>query len=226
MEIVYKKVNELIPYDNNPRINDEAVEYVKNSIKEFGFKVPIVIDKDNVIIAGHTRIKASKELGIKDIPCIIADDLTEEQVKAFRLADNKVAEKSMWDYSKLDEELDSILDIDMSMFDFENIEETNLDDFFEESGEKEKEKKDYNLSTLWKGNRTVMKICLAGTTVLEANKNIIQKSKYILESFYSIKDWQIPIIKKCDLFLLDSGAFTFMNSYKGEVNLWFINKCF
>ena len=142
MEIIYKNINELIPYDNNPRINDEAVEYVKNSIKEFGFKVPIVIDKDNVIIAGHTRIKASKELGIKDIPCIIADDLTEEQVKAFRLADNKVAEKSMWDYTKLDEELDSILDIDMSMFNFENIEETNLDDFFEDNdNKKEKESK-------------------------------------------------------------------------------------
>lgn len=142
MEIIYKNINELIPYENNPRLNDEAVEYVKNSIKEFGFKVPIVIDKDNVIIAGHTRIKASKELGIKDIPCIIADDLTEEQVKAFRLADNKVAEKSMWDYTKLDEELDSILDIDMSMFNFENIEETNLDDFFEDNdNKKEKESK-------------------------------------------------------------------------------------
>lgn len=142
MEIIYKNIDELIPYENNPRLNDEAVEYVKNSIKEFGFKVPIVIDKDNVIIAGHTRIKASKELGIKDIPCIIADDLTEEQVKAFRLADNKVAEKSMWDYNKLDEELDSILDIDMSMFDFENIEETNLDDFFEDNdNKKEKESK-------------------------------------------------------------------------------------
>ena len=142
MEIIYKNINELIPYENNPRLNDEAVEYVKNSIKEFGFKVPVVIDKDNVIIAGHTRIKASKELGIKDIPCIIADDLTEEQVKAFRLADNKVAEKSMWDYTKLDEELDSILDIDMSMFNFENIEETNLDDFFEDNNnKKEKESK-------------------------------------------------------------------------------------
>lgn len=124
MEIIYKNIDELIPYENNPRLNDEAVEYVKNSIKEFGFKVPVVIDKDNVIIAGHTRIKASKELRIKDIPCIIADDLTKEQIKAFRLADNKVAEKSMWDYTKLDEELDSILDIDMSMFDF-NI---NTDD--------------------------------------------------------------------------------------------------
>lgn len=137
MEIIYKNINELIPYDNNPRINDEAVEYVKNSIKEFGFKVPIVIDKDNVIIAGHTRIKASKELGIKDIPCIIADDLTEEQVKAFRLADNKVAEKSLWDYSKLDEELDSILNIDMSMFDFntDEIDWSNVDDLSDETYE-------------------------------------------------------------------------------------------
>lgn len=118
MEIVYKKVNDLTPYENNPRINDEAVEYVKNSIKQFGFKVPIVIDKNNVIVAGHTRLKASLELNLEEVPCIIADDLSEEQIKAFRLADNKVAEKSMWDYSKLDEELDNILNIDMSMFDF------------------------------------------------------------------------------------------------------------
>lgn len=128
MEIVYKKVNDLKPYENNPRINDEAVEYVKNSIKEFGFKVPIVVDKNNVIIAGHTRYKASKELGLKEVPTIVADDLTEEQVKAFRLADNKVAEKSIWDYTKLDEELDSILDIDMSIFDFDiNTDDLELD---------------------------------------------------------------------------------------------------
>ena len=138
MEIIYKNIDELIPYENNPRLNDEAVEYVKNSIKEFGFKVPIVIDKDNVIIAGHTRIKASKELEIKDIPCIIADDLTEEQVKAFRLADNKVSEKSQWDFSKLDEELDSILDIDMSLFDFstDEIDWSSVDDLSDETYDK------------------------------------------------------------------------------------------
>ena len=143
MEIVYKKVNELVPYENNPRINDEAVEYVKNSIKEFGFKVPIVIDKNNIIIAGHTRLKASLELGLKEVPCIIADDLSEEQIKAFRLADNKVSEKSQWDFSKLDEELDSILDIDMSLFDFNiNTDNVNLEDFFEDSdNKKEKESK-------------------------------------------------------------------------------------
>lgn len=141
MQIVYKKVDELIPYQNNPRINDDTVKYVKNSISEFGFKVPIVVDKNNVIIVGHTRLKASKELGLKQVPCIIADDLSEEQVRAFRLADNKVSEKSMWDYSKLDEELDSILDIDMSMFDFDISNDDldiNLDDDFEENKEIEK----------------------------------------------------------------------------------------
>ena len=137
MEIVNKKLTTLIPYENNPRINDEAVEYVKNSIKEFGFKVPIVIDKNNVIIAGHTRYKASEELGLIEVPCIVADDLTDEQAKAFRLADNKVAEKSLWDYTKLDEELDSILDIDMSMFDFNIVEDSFDTDFSLADGDRE-----------------------------------------------------------------------------------------
>ena len=122
MKIVYKKINELKPYENNPRYNDEAVEYVANSIKEFGFKVPIIVDKNNVIVAGHTRYKASLELGLEEIPTIIADDLTEEQIKAFRLADNKVSEKSQWNFELLDEELND-LDIDMSDFGFENLQE-------------------------------------------------------------------------------------------------------
>ena len=141
IEIKYIPIDDIKPYINNPRLNEEAIPYVMNSIKEFGFKNPIILDKNNVIVAGHTRLESAKRLDMKEVPVIYADDLTEEQIKAFRLADNKVAEKSMWDYAKLDEELDSILDIDMSMFNFENIEETNLDDFFEESEEKEKEKK-------------------------------------------------------------------------------------
>lgn len=143
MEIVYKKISELKPYENNPRINEEAVEYVKNSIKAFGFKVPIVIDKNNVIVAGHTRLKASLQLNLEKVPCIIADDLSEEQIKAFRLADNKVSEKSQWNFDKLDEELENILDIDMSMFNFNiNIDDVDLEDFFEDSdNKKEKESK-------------------------------------------------------------------------------------
>ena len=137
MKIVYKKVSDLIPYEKNPRKNDEAVEYVANSIKEFGFKVPIVIDKNGIIVTGHTRLKASKQLGIKEVPCIVAEDLTEEQVKAFRLADNKVSEASNWDYELLDEELDEILNLDMSDFNFTNvdIDWENVEDLTEKTYE-------------------------------------------------------------------------------------------
>ena len=119
MQIIEKSITEITPYEKNPRKNDEAVEYVANSIKEFGFKVPIVIDKNGVIVAGHTRYKAAQELGLEKLPCIIADDLTEEQVKAFRLADNKVGELAEWDFDLLGEELDGIFDIDMSEFGFD-----------------------------------------------------------------------------------------------------------
>lgn len=141
MQIVNKKVADLRPYEKNPRINDEAVEYVANSIKEFGFKVPIVIDKNNVIVAGHTRLKASKKLGLKEVPCIIADDLTEEQIKAFRLADNKVSEKADWNIELLDEELND-LDIDMTEFGF--IEEENVEDEYKEN-ERHRTNDYYNL---------------------------------------------------------------------------------
>lgn len=142
IEIKYIPIDDIKPYINNPRLNEEAIPYVMNSIKEFGFKNPIILDKNNIIVAGHTRLESAKRLDMKEVPVIYADDLTKEQIKAFRLADNKVAEKSIWDYTKLDEELENILDIDMSMFDFENIEETNLDDFFEDNdNKKEKESK-------------------------------------------------------------------------------------
>lgn len=118
LEIVYKHIDELIPYENNPRHNDEAVEYVANSIKEFNFKVPIVVDKNGVVVAGHTRLKAAKKLGIERIPCIVADDLTDEQIAAFRLADNKVGEIAEWDEELLHIELGDIDNIDMEQFGF------------------------------------------------------------------------------------------------------------
>ena len=123
MDIVEKKLADIKPYEKNPRKNDNAVDTVANSIKEFGFKVPIVIDKDNVIVCGHTRYKASKKLGLEVVPCVIADDLTEEQIKAYRLADNKVSELAEWDIDLLGEELDGIFDIDMSDFGFDLTEE-------------------------------------------------------------------------------------------------------
>lgn len=118
MNIIEIDINELKVYENNPRNNEQAVDKVAASIEEFGFKVPIIIDRDNVIIAGHTRLLAAKELGLERVPCIVADDLTPEQVKAFRLADNKVSEYSTWDFQKLNLELEDLQDFEMQDFGF------------------------------------------------------------------------------------------------------------
>ena len=135
MQIIEKELSWLKPYANNPRNNESAVEPVANSIKEFGFKVPIVATSDGEIINGHTRFKASKRLGLEKVPVIIADDLTDEQIKAFRLADNKVSEFSTWNEDKLRDELKQ-LEMDMTEFGFEFTELTEL---LEEEKEKEQE---------------------------------------------------------------------------------------
>ena len=140
MEIVMMNIDEIIPYENNPRKNDDAVEAVANSIKNFGFKSPIVVDANKVIVNGHTRLKASKLLGLTMVPVIIASDLTEEQCRALRLADNKTAEIASWDKKLLIQELESIdwegLEMDMTDFGFDNIfnskpQEVTHDDFEE-----------------------------------------------------------------------------------------------
>lgn len=121
MRIKDVSIDAIRPYENNPRVNDEAVPLVANSIREFGFKQPIVVDADGTIIAGHTRYRAAVSLGMETVPALYADDLTPEQVNAYRLADNKVSEAAEWDMSKLDEELDGLLDFDMEQFGFESI---------------------------------------------------------------------------------------------------------
>lgn len=108
------KIDEVKPYPNNPRNNDDGVEAVANSIKEFDWQQPIVVDKDNVIIVGHTRYKAAKKLGMDKVPVVVASNLSDEQVRAYRLADNKTGELTDWDMSLLDDELEDIADIDMS----------------------------------------------------------------------------------------------------------------
>ena len=139
MQIVEKGIKDIKPYEKNPRKNDSAVDAVASSIEQFGFKVPVVIDKDNVIVCGHTRYKAAKKLGLEKVPCVIADDLTEEQIKAYRLADNKVSELAEWDIDLLGEELDGIFDIDMSDFGFDLTEEqdaqTEREDLSDKVGE-------------------------------------------------------------------------------------------
>ena len=142
LKIEYVDIENIKPYEKNPRKNDEAVEYVANSIKEFGFKVPIIVDENNIIVTGHTRYKASQKLGLKEVPIIRADDLNEEQIKAFRIADNKVSEQSNWDYELLDLELDDILDLDMEEFGFLKHEDIDLNQFFEDSNTESKEEKE------------------------------------------------------------------------------------
>lgn len=123
MKIVEKKLEDLKPYDNNPRLNDAAVPAVAESLKEFGWQQPIVIDKNNVIVAGHTRYKAALELGYETAPCKYADELTDEEITAYRLADNKTAEQATWDDEKVKEELAKCGQFDMSAFGFDKLEE-------------------------------------------------------------------------------------------------------
>lgn len=119
IKVTMRKLAELVPYENNPRDNSKAVEAVAESIKEFGFKNPIIVDKGDVIVAGHTRYKAAEKLGLDEVPVIVADDLSDEQVKAFRLADNKTAELAEWNFDLLETELADISKIDMSAFGFD-----------------------------------------------------------------------------------------------------------
>lgn len=171
MNIVYKKLNDLHPYEKNPRKNDDAVKYVQESIREFGFKVPIVIDNNGVIVAGHTRWKAAQNLNMQEVPCIVADDLNEQQIKAFRLADNKVSEKAEWDFDLLSDELDDLFDFDMTLFGFDDVledeepVEVKEDDFEAELPEEPKAK----LGDIYQlGNHRLM--CGDSTNVLNFDK--------------------------------------------------------
>lgn len=147
VNIIEKNITDIKPYERNPRRNDDAVQYVAESIRQFGWKQPIVIDKNGVIIAGHTRYKAAKNLRCKTVPCLIADDLTDEQIKAYRLADNKVAEASEWDFDLLDLEIDDLPSFDMTVFgfEFEEVEEAEPDEAKE--NERERTMNAYNLDS-------------------------------------------------------------------------------
>lgn len=125
MNIKDMKVEDLIPYDNNPRHNEQAIDKVAESIVKFGFRVPIIVDGNNTIIAGHTRLLAAKKLEMEEVPVTIASDLTESQVKAFRIADNKVAEFSEWDFDKLEIELEELANLEF------NLDDLGFDDFID-----------------------------------------------------------------------------------------------
>lgn len=130
LKVQYWPIDDVRPYPNNPRNNDEAVEYVANSIREFSFQQPIVVDTDGTIIAGHTRLKAAKRLGMETVPVVVADNLTPAQVNAYRLADNKVAEAATWDMDALAVELEGLeVDFDMSAFNFSECIDMDFEEF-------------------------------------------------------------------------------------------------
>lgn len=146
MNIQQISINDLKPYPQNAKKHPaEQVEHIANSIREFGFQQPIVVDKDNVVVIGHGRLLAAKKLNMDSVPCVRADDLTEQQIKALRIADNKTNESS-WDFSLLDSELENIFDIDMSGFGFNlstenSFDESMLESLFADAPEKEKKPK-------------------------------------------------------------------------------------
>lgn len=180
MNVIEKSIYELKEYENNPRNNDGAVEAVAESIKQFGFKVPIIIDSDGVIIAGHTRKKAALLLGLDTVPCVVANDLTEEQIKAFRLADNKTGELAEWDFEALEKELAELtaFDVDMSLFGFDESVFDNFDinnaEFADDDFDTEKEVAEIKEPTTKEGD-----IWLLGTHRLicgdSTDSNIVDK---------------------------------------------------
>lgn len=155
MDVISMAISDIKPYPNNPRKNDDAVTATANSIKEFGWQQPIIIDKDNIIIAGHTRYKAAKQLNMDKVPVVVAKNLSKEQVKAYRLADNKTGEIAVWDYEFLDDELANIIDFDMEDFGFEQIKnDVNIDDIFFD--DEEQQKKDNTLYLKWENKKVVV----------------------------------------------------------------------
>ena len=143
LQIKNFRIEDLIPYEKNPRKNDNAVKAVANSIKKFGFNTPLVIDKNNVIVCGHTRLKAAKKLEFESVPCVIVDDLTPEEIKAYRLADNKTAELATGEFELLDVELEDIsIDMnDLGFADTPHIDFDSISELTEESHKEPKQKK-------------------------------------------------------------------------------------
>ena len=187
MEIIFKKLTDLKPYEKNPRKNEAGVKYLANSIKEFGFKMPIVVDEDNVIIAGHTRYKAALKLNLERVPCIVASDLLPEQAKAYRLADNKVSELAEWDFNALAKELGD-LNLDMQKFGFE-VEDFNLDEFGEEFNLADGEKGELEQITFTLHNEQAELIRHSLTLVEECTETFGNTNKNGNALFEVVKQW-------------------------------------
>lgn len=167
------RLEDLKPYRSNPRVNDRAVEVVAQSIQEFGFKNPIIVDANNVIIAGHTRFRASKRLGLEEVPVIVASDLTEEQANAFRIMDNKSSEFAEWDYEMLIQEINELRssDYDVELTGFTEIEIDDILDTMAEDTAKAEAKKE--------------------TPEQEFTPELLEEHQYVVLYFDNTLDWQV-----------------------------------
>ncbi len=212
LQIKQVNINAVKAYKNNPRNNKKAVKYVAESIKKFGFKIPIVLDNENVIVCGHTRLLAAKKLGITEVPCVIADDLNPEEIKMFRLADNKVSEKATWDIDKLGIELEDLqvnFDIESLGFDIlinddclEDKEPEDNDSYY--GDERERTYKEYNLHEYDKDraagiyNLPVLKRCnfipydLIGFNYMLTSKKKDKGIHFFLDDYQFERIWNDP----------------------------------
>jgi ParB-like chromosome segregation protein Spo0J len=136
LQVDYVPISEIVPYDKNPRKNDRAVDIVAKSISQFGFNVPILLDRNNIIIAGHTRLKAAVKLGLQEVPVIWIDYLTEEQVKAFRIMDNKSTEYAEWDWELLKGEFEELKNLDLNL-DFTGFSEKEINNVLASNNKRE-----------------------------------------------------------------------------------------
>lgn len=171
LDVKMKSIDELVPYENNPRINGLAVSVIADSIREFGFKNPIIVDEHNVIIAGHTRLLAGKQLGLEEVPVIVADDLTPQQVKAFRIMDNRSSEFAEWDYLKLLGEVKELEEEEYNI-DLTGFDEIELANIVEELEGKQKE------SDKDKGE-------------IEFTDELLEEHQYIVVYFDNAMDWNV-----------------------------------
>lgn len=172
LNVIMFNVEDVYPYLNNPRLNQKAIKVVADSIREFGFRNPIVVDKDGVIIVGHTRLEASKMLGYEQVPVIVADDLSPEQVQAFRIMDNKSSEFADWDYTKLLAEVNDLIahDFNIELTGFSDVE---LSDILDSAIEKEEKKKDEE------------------TPEMEFTQELLEEHNYVVLYFDNTLDWQV-----------------------------------
>ena len=208
-------ISEVRPYENNPRNNEAAVEKVAASIKEFGFQSPIIIDRDGVIIAGHTRLKAAEMLGLKEIPVLHADELTPEQAKAYRLADNKTGEFASWDFEKLEEELAEFENVDMAVFGFDEVEKEfdrwnkNRERF---DASRQEGNEEYNEFLEKFEDKKTTDDCYTPDNIYEVvaeyvEKEFGKKRKSFVRPFYPGGDYQAETYKESDI-VVDNPPFS------------------